>query len=368
MTWRAISLFSGIGGLDLGFERAGFEIVAQVETDKFCRKVLRKHWPNVALYEDVRHVGKRNLPDAADVIMGGFPCQDISIAGKRQGIKEGTRSGLWLEFARIIGELRPRIVLLENVPAITTLDGTTVISDLAALGYDAEWGIVAASDAGAPHRRERWFCVAYPGLSRRDTGERVGSSAAQVGEVANGRPALGNADVAISRRIRPGQRGNYRGWGLVSHHQHRNAAQGEPEGDRWQRRFGAPSQIGDVGDSRCAGLAQRTGIGGDDGTELAAIERAGRNRTETDRSIEPGMGRIFDGLPGWLDGIRRDSRWPARPGEAQAEWEAPRTVAGKVKDRASRIKALGNAVVPQVAYAMALVVKQLIDRFGSLDQ
>lgn len=361
MSLRVISLFSGIGGLDLGFERAGFQIVAQVEIDDFCRRVLRKHWPDVPQFEDIRHVGKHNLP-GADVIMGGFPCQDISIAGKRQGIKEGTRSGLWLEFARIIGELRPRIVLLENVPAITTLDGTTVIADLAALGYDAEWGIVAASDAGAPHRRERWFCVAYPGLSRRDKGVGVGSSAAQVGEVADGRFALGYANVAVSRRIRRRQRGNYRGWGLVSHHQHRNAAQSKPEGNRWQCRSGAPSQTGDVDDSRCASPAQRTGIGGDDGTELATTERADRNRTETDRSLEPGMGRIFDGLPGWLDGIRRDSRWPARPGEAQAEWEAPRTVTGKVKDRANRIKSLGNAVVPQVAYAMALVVRASLEK------
>lgn len=295
MTFKVISLFSGIGGLDLGFERAGFEIVAQVETDKFCRKVLRKHWPNVALYEDVRHVGKQNLPDA-DVIMGGFPCQDISLAGKRQGIKEGTRSGLWLEFARIIGELRPRIVLLENVSAITTLDGATVIADLAALGYDAEWGIVAASDVGAPHRRERWFCLGY---------------------------ALG------------------------------------------------------------AGLAQREGIGGNDGEECAPAERTGRdvadaasaglqrpiqssqftaNCIKNQPDVESRMGRIFDGLPGWLDDIRRQSRWPARPGEAQAEWEAPRTVTEKVKDRANRIKALGNAVVPQVAYAMALVVRAFLEK------
>lgn len=151
---KAVSLFSGIGGIDLAFAAAGFDITAQVEIDPYCREVLKRHagdyWPNAAQFTDVRAVGADELGEA-DVIFGGFPCQDISIAGNGAGLA-GEQSGLWYEFRRIIGEVRPRFVFLENVPAITFRGGAEVVGHLAALGYDARWGIVAASDAGAPHR------------------------------------------------------------------------------------------------------------------------------------------------------------------------------------------------------------------------
>ncbi len=153
------SLFSGIGGLELGLERAGMRTVFQVESDAYARAVLAKHWPNVRRFDDVRTVGAHNLPPC-DVLCGGFPCQDISNAGKRAGI-EGARSGLWSEFARIIREIRPRYVLVENVSALVGRGLDRVLRDLAALGFDAEWTCLRASDVGAPHRRERLFLVAY---------------------------------------------------------------------------------------------------------------------------------------------------------------------------------------------------------------
>lgn len=153
------SLFSGIGGLDLGLERAGMECAWQVEIDPFCRKVLTKHWPSVPKFEDVREVGKHNL-ERVDLVAGGFPCQDISIAGRREGI-DGERSGLWREFARIISELRPRLVLVENVSALLSNGMGRVLGDLAEVGYDAEWDCISAKDVGAPHLRERIFVVAY---------------------------------------------------------------------------------------------------------------------------------------------------------------------------------------------------------------
>ena len=153
------SLFAGIGGLDLGLERAGMECRWQVEIDDYCNKILSKHWPNVPKYRDVREVGKENL-EAVDLICGGFPCQDISIAGKGIGI-EGERSGLWKEFARIIGELRPRYALIENVPMLSRRGLNVVLADLAEKGYDAEWCDIRASDLGAYHKRERLFIVAY---------------------------------------------------------------------------------------------------------------------------------------------------------------------------------------------------------------
>ena len=158
------SLFAGIGGIDLGFERAGFKTVWQVEINPFCRKVLAKHFPDAERFEDVRRVGIREL-HSVDVIAGGFPCQDISNAGKRVGIS-GERSGLWSEFARIIGELRPRFVLVENVAALLVRGIDTVLGDLAAIGYDAEWQVISAADMGAPHLRKRVWIVAYPRCSR----------------------------------------------------------------------------------------------------------------------------------------------------------------------------------------------------------
>lgn len=160
---RIGSLFSGIGGLDLGLERAGVgRTVWQVEQDAWCRGVLAQHWPDAARYEDVREVGAHNL-EQVEVICGGFPCQDLSIAGLRAGL-DGARSGLWWEMRRVISELRPRYVVLENVAAIVADDAAgVVLGSLAALGYDSAWGVVHAADVGAPHLRARWFCVAWLG-------------------------------------------------------------------------------------------------------------------------------------------------------------------------------------------------------------
>ena len=179
------SLFAGIGGFDLGFERAGMKCVWQVEIDPFCQRVLAKHWPDVRRHDDVR-----TFPPAgdwyADVICGGFPCQDISVAGKRAGI-DGERSGLWRDYARVIRLLRPRYVVVENVPALLVRGINRVLKDLAESGYDAEWDCLPASAFGAPHQRDRVFLVAYPrggwgsddGLRpRRASSRRRGAAAA----------------------------------------------------------------------------------------------------------------------------------------------------------------------------------------------
>jgi DNA (cytosine-5)-methyltransferase 1 len=157
------SLFAGIGGIDLGLERAGMRCAWQVEIDPFCRSVLARHWPDVPRHEDVRAVDFATLPQV-DVLAGGFPCQDISHAGNRgeRSGTEGERSGLWSEFARAIRAARPGWVLVENVPAILVRGIGTVLSDLAAIGYDAEWDCLPAATFGAPQRRDRLFLVAYP--------------------------------------------------------------------------------------------------------------------------------------------------------------------------------------------------------------
>jgi DNA (cytosine-5)-methyltransferase 1 len=161
---NVLDLFSGIGGFSLGLERAGMRTVAFCEIDPYCRRVLAKHWPSVPCYDDVRSLTAERLAAdgiTAEVICGGFPCQDISSAGAKIGI-EGEKSGLWSEYARIIGELRPRFVIVENVSALLSRGLDRVLGDLAALGFDAEWHCIPAAAVGAPHLRDRLWLVAYP--------------------------------------------------------------------------------------------------------------------------------------------------------------------------------------------------------------
>lgn len=158
------SLFAGVGGFDLGLERAGMVCRWQVELDPFAQKILAKHWPNVARYGDIKECGEHNL-EPVDLICGGFPCQDISYAGKGAGLA-GDRSGLWFEYARIIREMEPRYVLVENVAALLNRGMGDVLGTLADCGYDAQWSCIRGCDMGAPHQRDRIFIVAYPRSER----------------------------------------------------------------------------------------------------------------------------------------------------------------------------------------------------------
>lgn len=228
---RVLDLFSGIGGFSLGLERTGgFETVAFCEIEPFPRKVLAKHWPEVPCYHDVRTLTAEILARdgiAVDVITGGFPCQDLSSAGKRAGIGSETRSGLYAEVLRLARDLRPKFIILENVAGL--LSGPSekrggwfgrVLGDLAECGYDAEWENIPASALGAPHRRERVWLMAYTkkdndakfqgiysGQQNRFFGDYVGSftwwkAEPKLGRVADGVPdrvdrlaALGNSVV-----------------------------------------------------------------------------------------------------------------------------------------------------------------------------
>lgn len=166
---KVLDLFSGIGGFSLGLERTGgFQTVAFCEINPFCRRVLAKHWPKVPCYHDIRELtGQRLLADGihVDAICGGFPCPDISIAGRGLGI-EGPRSGLWHHYARLIDEIRPSVVIVENVAALLIRGMGTVLAGLSAIGYDAEWSVIPACAMGAPHTRERVWVVAYPQCKR----------------------------------------------------------------------------------------------------------------------------------------------------------------------------------------------------------
>lgn len=166
MTVKIGSLFAGIGGFELGIERAipNSETIWQVEQNPFCQSILSKHWTKAKIYNDVRDITINNV-EPVDVLLGGFPCQDISLAGKQLGVNDGKKSSLWWDMWRIIGELRPRVVIMENVANIIRLGGADVIGSLAQIGYDCEWTVISAQQFGAPHLRERWFCVAYSNSS-----------------------------------------------------------------------------------------------------------------------------------------------------------------------------------------------------------
>ena len=154
--------FAGIGGFSYAAHKivGGFETTQFIEIDKFCQKLLAKRFPNIPIHDDVRTF-TANLGEF-DVFCSGFPCQDISVAGLQKGITKETRSGLFFEVIRIIRMVRPKFVVLENVAAILNNGLDIVLGELSEAGYDAEWAIVSCEDMGGCHRRQRWWCVAYP--------------------------------------------------------------------------------------------------------------------------------------------------------------------------------------------------------------
>ena len=168
MTLTVGSLFSGIGGLDLGLERAGMRVIWQSEIDPYATRVLAKHWPGVPNYGDITRIDWGNIV-RPDVICGGYPCQPFSTAGHRRG--ENDPRHLWPYVRDAISHLRPRFAILENVRGHLSLGGLSVLSDLTDIGYNAEWRIISAGSLGAPHRRDRLFIVAYPSSVEGDVGQ-----------------------------------------------------------------------------------------------------------------------------------------------------------------------------------------------------
>lgn len=326
------SLFSGIGGLELGLEAATNACTLwQVEKEPFCREVLAKHYPEATRYDDVCTVGSHNLAPV-DVICGGFPCQDLSYAGKGAGLA-GERSGLWREYRRIVGELRPRYVFVENVSALLGRGLGTVLGDLSSLGYDAVWTTLRASDVGAPHRRERLFILADA-----TGGIRLGSTPWEAG-YASLCDQSASGELADARSIEPeceriarvvdGSRGGVEG-----------------EGDQRQRGGDAVGDCGQVG----VDLVDPNGQRSEERDVRAVASGTAFTRLAGGVGSDEGRGarsRVRGGVNG-LSARLDAHRWPARPSEAQQEWEAPR-VSKDCHRRADRLKALGNAVVPQVS-------------------
>jgi DNA (cytosine-5)-methyltransferase 1 len=315
---RIGSLFAGIGGIDLAFMNAGFDIGWQVEKDDFCQQVLAKNFPDVRRYGDIRDC--KNLP-AVDVITAGFPCQPFSVAGK--GLGDDDDRYLVPEMLRVIDECKPQMVFLENVPRFATLDGgrhfALLVGWFAENGYDAQWQNLSASDVGAPHKRERWFCVAVSNAdSKRRTAWRKyrpnflrDDGIRELLPPEFGRGAIRDESCAV-RGVRSATK-----------------KMGYADGKRtqggwttWERFSPAYAKASVFGGSSC--------------------------RERQTASPESGLGRASDGIPYRVDG----HQFPAPPTVPQYDWEPARTTDRK-DHRKARITALGNAVVPQVIEPIA---------------
>ena len=213
---RLLDTFSGIGGFSYAAEQlvGGYETVAFVERDPFCQKILCKHWPNVPIHGDIK--GFTPARGSADVVCGGFPCQDISTAGKQAGIKEGTRSGLFYELMRVIRLVQPQYVVLENVSAILTNGLDTVLGELAEAGFDAEWACIPASAVGACHQRDRWWLVAYPQGKQCDDSEFANTTKPSRTATKSGDSYCKNASHSSSKRLEKSKSQIQAGWHTVA--------------------------------------------------------------------------------------------------------------------------------------------------------
>jgi DNA (cytosine-5)-methyltransferase 1 len=315
------SLFSGIGGFELGLERAipNSETIWQVEQNTYCQGILKKHWPQAKIYDDVRNITKDNV-EPVDILCGGFPCQDISVAGKMGGLT-GERSGLWWEMWRIIGELRPRIIVLENVANILRLGGREVLGSLAQIGYDAEWCIVSASQFGAPHKRNRWFCVAYPNSNGRFEQPRKN-------EQSDGISPRGETPIHKKRRRGEESGGEKNIWNQRSNNPQNDAT--NPNCERFQKQFFTESI--DKGKQSSQSNPQNDSSY----TNCERLQKYPTGPESTKRKTHE---------------LSKFSFRKNRRSENYWQENAPESPLCSVDDgipqRVARLKALGNAIVPQ---------------------
>lgn len=315
---RVLDLFSGIGGFSLGLERTGgFETVAFCEIEEFPRRILAKHWPDVPIHRDVREL-KGSDVGAVDVICGGFPCQDISFAGKGAGI-EGERSGLWREYARLIGEIRPHYVIVENVGALLGRGLHVVLGDLAAVGYDAVWHCIPASAVGAPHRRDRVWIIAYT------RGEQHEVEGAEVWREITERLHEALADPKGQRRTEA--------------RKHSERSSERPAG-------GGPTLAhatsgGRATDGRTSGESRHADFSG------AAVSDAVRSGPQ--RSGRTVNARNPETQGDWeVDRAFDDRGWPVEPDVGRVAYGVPFGV--------ERLTSLGNAVVSQIPEAIGYAI------------
>jgi len=324
------SLFAGIGGFDLGLERAGMEIEWQVEYEPYCQKVLAKHWPRVTRYGDITTVEWARVAPV-DLVCGGFPCQPVSVAGHQLGTADAR--WLWPEFVRCLRVLRPPYVLVENVPGLLLRTVGDVLRDLAVLGYDAEWRVLSAATFGAPHLRKRVWIVAHARCAERRAKHDARGCAEQVSD-GHGQAAGGVGERSERLADADHERSS------------RYGRQLQPEGAFAQPVHGDPKK-GRGALAHAEGQSGRARRGAEDKDG----ERRGRSGDRDRRPTESGVGGGADGLSAGVDGggLILHGPLPCSSHWDDGDWESgvPRTAQG-VPRRVPRLKGLGNAVVPQI--------------------
>ena len=341
MTLTVGSLFSGIGGFDLGLERAGMKVIWQSEIDEFASRVLKKHWPDVPNLGDITKVDWSGV-ERPDVICGGYPCQPFSQAGKRGG--ENDARHLWPAMHNAICVLRPRYALMENVRGHLSLGFGRVLGDLAEIGYDAEWQVIPAAAVGALHKRDRVFIVAYPNDTGNRTPERRidDNGATQVEKrqiVAQSEFGGHSTNVADtkSKQSNGGQRRN-------------GATQFSKKGLQQQIRTSG-ANVANANGKRLEGSRPKQ--------QATRVARKSKKMANTNGAGSRGIGSLQHGRENVFrksdqlrgeNGFTSGSWWEVEPNVGR--------VANGVSDRVDRLKGLGNAIVPQVAELVgALVVE-----------
>ncbi len=319
---NGLDVFSGIGGITLALE-SYVRPIAYCENDTYAQAVLLSRMregrlPLSPIWEDVRTLHGSNLPESIDIITGGFPCQDISAAGLGAGL-EGKRSGLYWEFHRLVKEIRPTFVFLENVPAIRTRGLKEVVRSLSRIGYDCRWTIVSAQEVGAPHLRKRWFLLAHangqclrfkqqrlPG--RRATGIPDQEKAKFGNHGASGALAFASGSKAMRRQK------------IQRHESHGNIeraqSMADADSERYSGRGGRGGRGGRAKNSARSGLhvsgrgeivANANGSGFEFSQEMQAGQECGPGRNSASGGgwwkFEPNVGRVANGISAWLDGV-----------------------------------------------------------------
>jgi len=362
------SLFSGIGGLDLGLERAGMEVIWQSEIDPYACKVLAKHWPEVVNHGNIKEINWQEVK-RPDVICGGYPCQPFSTAGKRRGEEDPRHLWPWVRTA--ISELRPRYAILENVRGHLSMGGLSVIGELASIGYDAEWRVVSAASVGANHRRDRIIIVAYPNNSRPHR-EEVNSADTGLNALSGlGRcsPNVANSDNSGDRTSRSSAYGNWQ------------EAKQKREVLTQSRSCGCSATLADTNGGRCQQCKPETEpiqrISCSCERNMANTNGSSRQQQQERQVQKPNAGRCSSCQPVPNDerigygqhGITTDAgqensgRLFDRGRETGYDgWQWWQTepdvgrVAHGVPSRVDRLRGLGNAVVPQVAEVIGRLV------------
>ena len=341
-----LALFAGAGGGILGGHLLGWRTVCAVEWEPYPASVLAARQndgllPPFPIWDDVRTFDGRPWRGVVDVVSGGFPCQDISVAGKGAGIT-GERSGMWSHMARIVGEVRPRFVFVENSPALLTRGLGVVLSDLAALGYDCRWTVLGASDVGAPHRRERFWLVAHAAGEQHESAPH-----AQRRQASTQLHTDADCDRMEERLRQNGQQGT--GEGRKGRHEAGRVREAMADASRLQ-----------PGRQEQRTERERTGAGGE---SVAAVADSDRVRELQPRRIEREEWRRFGDCGAEVrhtdsKGLEKRQGQPshARPELAaieRADWWITEPDVGRVADgvaaRVDRLKAIGNGQVPLCA-------------------